>query len=243
MTKVLVVWEDHFHAKLDVCLRRALRQLGLASPELYFDGCDGNTKFHPYLVRDWPKLARSGLPKSGGPIDYLLCVADADCAHDCAPIPPHTSEPATTAAWIARANDAWTAALRQVAPLAPERVFGRFLRWNKESLLLAAHDVDEVLQLLDCRDRAAVTTHLRACAPSPLGLPDTAFVDSYRKPGGCLAAMLKAASAPPVKKGTPPAESALEEASRRAIDRLCARVPDLAALAAVISGLPSPSEA
>jgi hypothetical protein len=241
MTRVLVVWEDLFHEQLDRCLRRALRHLGLPSPDLYFDTCRGNTRFPPYLERDWPKAAHHGLPKSRGPIDYLVCVADADRAQDCAPIPSHTREAASTTAWLARADEAWTGTLRKAAPLGAERVFGRFLRWNKESLLVAAHDVDEVLQHLQCRDRAAVNAYLRDCAPSPLATPDAAFVEHFRRPGGCLDAMLKAAGAPPLKKGAPPLESALGEASQRAIDRLCARVPDLVTLAEAISRLPVPT--
>lgn len=71
MTKVLVCWEDRFHGKLDVCVRRALRHLGLASPELYFDDCRGNGGFVPYIERDWPRLAQRGLPKSRGPRGVL----------------------------------------------------------------------------------------------------------------------------------------------------------------------------
>lgn len=236
MTKVLVCWEDRWHGKLDVCVRRALRHLGLSSPELFFDDCRGNGGFVPFVEGDWPRLAQRGLAKSRGPIDFLVCVADADRAHECAPIASHTTEPAGTAAWIERANEAWTTRLRGAATLAGERVFGRFLRWNQESLLIAAHDVDGVLPLLGCRDRAAVVRHLRACKPtSPLDTPDAAFVDQHRKPGRCLEDMLKAVGAPAFKKGGQPSDDALDLASARAVDRLCARVPDLAALARAIS--------
>src|SRR5262245_61527993 len=112
MTRVLVCWEDRRHGKLDACVRRAIRHLGLASPELFFDDCRGNGGFVPYVERDWPRLARHGLPKSAGPIDRLVCVADADRAHECAPVASHTTEATSTATWLDRANEAWTAVLR-----------------------------------------------------------------------------------------------------------------------------------
>ena len=70
MIRVLVCWEDEYHAKLDLCLKRALRSVGDgSSPALFFAGVRGNGSFEPYVRRDWPKAAKVGLPKSGGPID------------------------------------------------------------------------------------------------------------------------------------------------------------------------------
>jgi len=234
--RALVCWEDRFHEKLDVCLRRTLRHLGLTSPALFFDDCRGNGSFVPYIERDWPKMVHRGLVKSGGPIDYLICVADADRAQDCCSVelPPQES----SAAWVERANQSWTAVLRAAAPIAPERILGRFLRWNQESLLIAAHDIENAMKHLGCRDQSALIKHLRACNPSPFTTQDQLFVDHYRKPGKCLDDMLKGAGSAAPRKGAQPREDALEEASKQAIDRLSARVPDLAALADTISKLP-----
>jgi hypothetical protein len=237
MTNVLVCWEDRFHQELDRCLRRALRHTGLLSPpQLYSIDCGGNGGFVPYIKRTWAIAVTRGLPKTAGAIDYLVCVADADRASKCCDIEPAE---AITADWIGRANHAWTTKLRTAATMAPERISGQFLRWNQESLLIAAHDVEETLTALGCRNRSLVTKHLQGCSPSPLQIADAAFVDHFRKPERCLEDMLKAAGVSLPKKGTPPRGDALEAASKHAIDRLCARVPDLAALADAIRNLPS----
>jgi hypothetical protein len=237
VTRVLVVWEDLHHDKLDLCLKRAIRHLGIASPQLSFVNCRGNGGFAPYLAQNWLRLSRSGLVKSGGPIDHVVCVADADRAHECCAVPSPTTVTAPTATWLARANEAWTAKLRTPETVVPERVHGLFLRWNQESLIIAAHDVDEALVALGCRDRGQVKKHLGACLPSPLSTPDVDFADAFRKPERCLEDLVKAAGARMPGKGTPPRGDALEAASSRAIDRLCARVPELPALARFVGGL------
>lgn len=76
----------------------------------------------------------------------MLFIADADRAHDCAPIGP--PPPAATQTWVDEANQAWTAKLRAAAPLGADRVHGRFLRWHQESLLIAGHDHPRVLARL-----------------------------------------------------------------------------------------------
>ncbi len=135
MIRVLVCWEDEYHAKLDLCLKRALHTVGDgSSPALFFAGVRGNGGFEPYVRRDWPKAVRVGLPKSGGPIDYLVCVADADRAQDCCGVDRPPPAPAGTAEWVTRANELWTGRLRTAATRSADRVIGRFLRWNQESL-------------------------------------------------------------------------------------------------------------
>jgi hypothetical protein len=238
MTRVVVVWEDRYSAKLDLCVRRALRHLGLTTPALFFDKVLGYGGFGSYVVRSWPVAVRHGFPKSGGPIDHLVCVADADRAHECCDVDNPATIGGVTVAWIEGANDRWTRKLREVASVAPDRVHGRFLRWNQESLLVAAHDVDQALTALGCRDRARIEKHLRACSPSPLAIADSDFVDAFRRPERCFEEMLKAAGASVPKKGAPPRGDAIEAASQHAMAKLCARVPDLAGLAQLVSALP-----
>jgi len=239
MTRIVVCWEDLYHEKLDRCLRRARRHLVPAGPsvELYSEGVRGYGGFEPYVRVDWPKLVTKGLLKSNGPIDYLVCVADADRATECCPIERAPEGDRTSGEWISRANDAWTAKLRAAATPEPSRVFGVFLRWSQESLLIAAYDVPGVLEKLGCKQPDLVQAHLRACEPSPLNTPDDLFADRFRKATKCLDEILKAARAPASKKGSVPRGDALEVASDKAIDRLCARVPDLAALADRITAL------
>jgi hypothetical protein len=237
MTRILILWEDLHHDKLDRCLRRAIRHLGIPSPDLSFANCRGNGGFLPYLSQNWLRISRSGLVKSGGPIHHLVCVADADRAHECCSVENPATVSGATATWLARATEAWTQKLRGGASVSPERIHGHFLRWNQESLLIAAHDVEEALTALGCRDHGKVRSHLAACQPSPTATPDPEFADRFRRPERCLTDLLKAAGARVHAKGTPPRGDALEAASARAIDRLCARVPDLPSLARLVGGL------
>jgi hypothetical protein len=239
MTRIVVCWEDLYHEELDRCLRRALRLRAPArpSPRLFPQGVRGYGGFEPYVRFDWPALVTRGLLKSNGPIDYLFCVADADRATECCPIERAPEGDGTSGDWVSRANDAWTEKLRAAANLEPSRIFGVFLRWSQESLLIAAHDVPGALEKLGCKKLDLVQKHLRACAPSPLDTPDHLFADRFRKASKCLDDMLKAAGAPAPKKGSLPRADVLEIASQKGIDRLCARVPDLAALADRITAL------
>lgn len=242
--KVLVCWEDRYHAAMDLCLRRALRHGSAGAAfdvELFFDDVRGNGGFEPYVRRDWPKLVRHGLPKSNGPVDYLVCIADADRATTCCGIEAPPPAPASTSAWIERANRAFTEVLQSAAPTSPARVLGRFLRWSQESLLIAVHDVDLALRRLGCRDLDAARAHLRACRPSPMTVTDDLFVEHYRHGSNCLTDLMAAAGASPTRKGSSSRDDALNEASRVALDRLLARVPDVALAASAIRGLVAPS--
>ena len=70
----------------------------------------------------------------------------------------------------------------------------------------------------------------RVCDPSPEGTADDSFVEHHRKASRCLDEMLGSAGLS-VPKGSQPRDDALDEASQLAIERLCARVPDLIGLA------------
>jgi hypothetical protein len=240
MTQIVICWEDDDHDKLDKCLRRALRRYApeRPSPALFPDGARGYGNFEQYARSDWSIARLKGVAKSRGPIDYLFCVADADRATECcATIPQAPKGDGTTSEWVSRANDAWTEKLRAAATLEPSRIFGVFLRWSQESLLIAAHDVPGVMEKLGCKRPDLLQAHLRACSPSPLNTPDHLFPDRFRKAGKCLDEMLKATHAQAAKKGSVARRDALRIAIEEPIDRLCARVPDLAALADRITAL------
>jgi hypothetical protein len=191
----------------------------------------------------WPEAAHHGLVRagnrSGGPIEHLICVADADRAHECCAAQNPVAVASPTADWLDQANALWTAKLRAAATTMPERVHGRFLRWSQESLLIAAHDVTEALAALGCRDRGRLEKHLAACSPSPLSIADVDFADAFRKPERCLEDMLKATGTHVPKKGSPPRGDAIEAALTNAIAKLCGRVPDLVALAHLASSPPA----
>lgn len=238
MIRILVCWEDEYHAKLDLCLKRALHVVGdKPSSALFFAGVRGNGGFEPYVRRDWPKAARVGLPKSGGPIDYLVCVADADRAQDCCGVDRPPPAPAPTAEWVTRANELWTAQLQAAATLSAERVIGRFLRWNQESFLIAGHDIESALARLGCANTAAIAQHLATCSPSPRTTADALFTDTFRHSSQCLDDLIKRGGGQSTKKGSILRDDALDEISKVGIPQLCARAPDLASLAELVQRL------
>lgn len=230
MTRILILWEDKYCQKLDLCLRRILHSLPNASGqpiEITRFGVQGNGGFEPFVRTTWHTAAGKGILKSNGPIDELICIADADRAASVCTIEPPPAFPLTTDTWIGRANQSWTAKLRACATFASDRVHGLFLRWSLESLLIALHDVEPVLKKFDCRDREGLTKYLASCDPHPNEIAAKDFVERFRAPAKCLDKMLDAAGAPHTRKGSVPREDALEIGSREALDRLKARVPDL----------------
>lgn len=237
MKRVLICWEDAYFDGLARCLRRARRaraQDGAVDPALHSVSVLGNGGFAPYLRRTWPVARVRGIPRSGGPMDYVICIADADRAADCCGIALPPPPPALTDAWTDAANQRWTEQLRREADDDREQVFGRFLRWNKESLLIAGHDVPGALAQLSCRDAVNLRRHLAVCDPSPLSLDDGAYVHRYRSPGRCLQDMLKAGKGPALSKGDKRLDDALGEIAEGALAALLARVPDLVGLAELL---------
>ncbi|MDI1449662.1 hypothetical protein [Polyangium sp. 6x1] len=239
MTRILVLWEDKFFQKLDTCLRRALRttrEAGTSGAEITAFGVNGRGGFDPFIRADWPIAARRGFLRSSGPIDHLVCIADADKATTCCTIEDPPKAPARTDNWVIRASNAWTTKLRTSATF-PDRIHGHFLRWNSESLLIAAHDVEPALQKLQCRNREGLAAFLRTCDPIPGSVPPEMFVEQFRKPQGCLEKMLEAGGSAQHRKGSVPRDDALDEASRTALDRLLGRVPDLLSIAQLLQRL------
>ncbi len=104
-------------------------------------------------------------------------------------------------------------------------------------MLIAGHDVPAALRYLGCRDSDAVKEHLHRCRPSPLTLPDEQFTDHFRQPGTCLIQLISAAGGQAPQKNSSLRGDALDEISKSSITRLCARVPDLAALALLVQSL------
>lgn len=239
MIRVVVCWEDRFHDSLDRCLRRMMQHArgGGSDPErlLFFDDARGNGGFVKYVRESWPILATKGLPKSGGAIDHLVCIADADRAEQCCGADPAPVTP--TFDWLHGCDEAWTERLRRDAPIAPERVHGRFLRWSKESLVLTGHDLPTSLKKLGCRDLEAARRHLDGCAPSPSSVPDDGFADRFRRPERCIQDVVTASGGIAPRKGQPPIDDAIDEISRHHLARLATRAPELVAVAALVNAL------
>jgi hypothetical protein len=185
---------------------------------------------------DWPIARTNGLPKSHGPIDHLVCVADADKAHeivDAVSLPRPEME---TTKWVDDANELWTTQLREVARTSPEHVHGRFLRWNRESLVLSGFDLKECQRALGCRRPGAIEKFLDRKRPNPRS-QETVFPDEYRKPFNCISEMLVACGIKMVKKNDIRFEDVIRDVSKSQIDTLARRVPDLESIARTVVDL------
>jgi hypothetical protein len=80
--RVLVVWEDaqwdSLHRIAKVALNRRRPAGTAAFPTLLGHTSRGNGKFEGYVASTWTNVRANGLPTSGGAIDHLVCVVDAD---------------------------------------------------------------------------------------------------------------------------------------------------------------------
>ncbi|MBW2736996.1 MAG: hypothetical protein JRH20_31825, partial [Deltaproteobacteria bacterium] len=183
---------------MDRALRRAVRHLvGSHSICLFPHSVHGYGGFKPFAERVWPKASRVGLPKSGGGIDYLICIADADRAAECCSAPISAAPAIGTRVWVNEASAMWTTELQAMAGASAEKVFGKFIRWNRESLLIASFDHAESQNRLGIPDGVALDTVLDPCDPDPR-TEGVVFADAYQKPVGCFEQCCKAANVPPI---------------------------------------------
>ncbi|MBI5538376.1 MAG: hypothetical protein HY898_36975 [Deltaproteobacteria bacterium] len=86
MTRILVVWEDTYFEPMSRFLKKRLsaRIPGAAPPfpVVLFHTARANSNFERYVASTWSNVRAAGLPSSPGPIESLVCVADADRIHD-----------------------------------------------------------------------------------------------------------------------------------------------------------------
>ena len=239
--RALLVWEDTYCNKLHLLLKRCYAHLGETVVEIYKDSSNGNSKFDNYIQRSWPIAHRKGLLRSG-PIDYVVCVADADratsCCHAVEP-PPSPQEPVDSLnQWITTANTLWTDALRENASLAQDRIFGRFLRWSKESVVAACFDKPDILAELGSVDDDVLKLYLKTCVPAaPAAISDDTFVHQFRKPQECLKSGARAVGIGPLSKSSSAIDIAIEKVSSLYLDTLLRRVPDLKLIAELLGEL------
>jgi hypothetical protein len=248
VARVLILWEDRYCDGLDRFLRGAVRFVrrhrAIAPPQIFPHAVRGWGNFKPFVHHDWPRMRRAGwkLPsdlRGSGPVDYLLCVADADAAAECCRGLGSCHD--DTDLWVRMANERWTTELRANAQVDAQRIHGCFVRWSRESLLIAGFDSPRALaRLADGRkfDAAGLATFLGSCQPSPKETDDDLFVERFRSPGECLKKMLAAGGFPPLRKNAVPVEDALKELSREPdLERVLLRVPDLLCLAELLCSL------
>jgi hypothetical protein len=122
LPRVATLWEDTYCDKLDLLLKRCMKRLQGPPVAIEPFPAHGNSKFDGYVLKNWPNARRLGLTRSG-PIDFLICIADADRATACCDsiLPPPLPEDAKEQLdqWIEDANAKWTEKLRTSAHIDP----------------------------------------------------------------------------------------------------------------------------
>lgn len=240
MTRFVVCWEDRYFEGLDVVLRRIRRHENASlfpEPAIKSETVKGHGGFVDYIRKDWPIALRRGIPGFGVP-DYLLCVADADSASQvCRGI--STPPLGNSDDWCEQANQTWTASLRGLAAQESERVFGFFLRWSRESVLIAGFDEPAMIERLA---NGAFSLHkqtfeafLQSCLPEPRSIQR--FVDAYTKPNRCFDGLVEALGHKSLRKTDPKVEDTLKQFPRSPGESLLSRLPDLVGMAREINRL------
>ena len=238
--RVLVLWEDKYFDEWDKLLKRAVRHLDGRPIVIEKDTARCNTGYAEYLKLTWPTARGVGLPRSG-PVDYLLCVADADgtraICDEVDPAPAVDSPATAFDEWCRKVNEGWTQQLRRTTDLDPDRVFGRVFRWSKESVLTACHDEQfkDVWAKIGKVDPTKLKGFLQECKPGPPAtIEDVDLVNQMRKPQDCIRSGFEAVGVEWHGKNDIKVREAIDRASREHIDVLCRRLPDLAELAKTV---------
>lgn len=238
MTAVRVLWEDEHCEALHRVLRRLLEKSSLdTSRTVLRSSARGNGGFVPF-VESWTTAGDPSREEAG----FLVCVADADCAdtEQCCPEADTPPEGDSTK-WVEHASGLWTDKLRAAAAGDPERVHGRFLRWSKESLLIACYDFEEALSHAGEFSVGSLREILGACDPAdPNDVEDARFMEVFRKPNSCMKIGVHTAGLSKYHKGGQQWDDVLDAVSEADLDKLEARVPDLRTLVDLIIRLCSP---
>jgi hypothetical protein len=235
--RIAIAWEDEYFRPLERILlgRRAAVRPPTATEylELVQYTLAGNGKFAAHVETMWPRAQARGTANNPGPLAHLVCALDADRLAELIPaVGQIPAEPANVAGWHASAETRLTEHLRARATH-PATVHGIVLRWAKESLTLAAYDLAAMKDKLGV-DAAgpAVQRFLADCTPSPGGVPDGLFTDTFRKPVPCVDALREAQGLPGIGKGSS-LDDVLFALAPTEVDVVCRRVPDVDRLLAL----------
>ena len=229
--RIAIAWEDRYWEPLhDVLVRRreANRPAGttdnidfLPFPVL------GNGNFAPFVADDWPTAHARGFVNKPGPVEHVICVADADALHAHVPaMAPPPSLPADVGGWLTTAEQQFLSHLRAKSHK-PATVHAVLLRWAKESLTLAAYDRPQAADKLGLQiTHTQVQKHLAKCVPAPGSVHDAVFTDTFRLPVTCVDGILTAQGLPAVGKGAF-MDDVIRALSGNDLAVVCARVPDI----------------
>lgn len=227
--RFLVVWEDAYFDGLSPFIRRRLRavEAGRTPAHLAFFAAQGNGRF-TNIVSKWSAMRERGLPTDPGPLDHVICVADADRVHE----PLHCEAPPKDLAhvpdWHVRTQGRWEEHLRLACePHLRSTVHGALLRWSKESLALAGYDQPPFREHLNIDvHEARVRKVLEECVPDPSKVEQAKFTDAFRKPVKCLSTL----RGRDLKKDHPSIDDLLKALAGHYLDVVRSRVPDIDAI-------------
>ncbi len=211
---ILVLWEDHYFTTLASVLEKFAKTLHPGVPmSLLHRAVEGYSNFPGFLEENWQEWRTRGLEEmfESKSVDYVLCIADADRAHECSKtiVPFHLGQDSSH--WLESANQDWTESLRNKVTMEPERIFGRFLRWNRESVVIACYDQSEVMEALQKPDipRRTLDSFWQHCQPVPQHIDDCDFANHYMTPTRCLEQMTRHLGHIRLKKNSEAVETAL----------------------------------
>lgn len=262
MQPLLLVFEDSNYTPLlrfvwRLCLDIA-PELACHRRHLYPQPAGGDGGFQPFLEKDWPIIANKGI-KHSGPIMRLLCVIDLDKPTKSLGIHSPPAVPENTDEWTDKARGEFEEKLRSWNSVDDSEVHGEALRWNSESLLLAAcfdriqePDVASALMIagpIDDSHKQGFEKYLtQECRlggdPCDPRTREEEFVHLWRKPGACLDAVIQQFGAAKLAKArTDVRRNAVINACTKQKsdrDRIAARVPDLKRMAERIVRLLNP---
>lgn len=243
---IVLALEDTYKQALFEVIKKAARSIrrdrGLKiSPNLECDSLAGYGGAFSHVQADWRLYRQSGHPRLTGLVDQIVYVLDADVApmllankdgHKQLDGFQFGSE-----LWLREANSLLERQLRAQASADPERVHGFFIRWSKETLLLAAHDQPSSLKAFDIADLAQSQESLyRSCQPDPRSIPDSEFVTTFTKWKDCVAKIEKHLGVK-VNKKSKDVEAVLKDFGDNQLSLLISRVPDLRGLGEKLADL------
>ncbi len=240
---ILLCWEDEYYQNLERALKRVKNRVPVTDysieRRIYSDTAKGYGGFKQFVNIDWAIARKKGIlnPRSRGPIDKLVCIADADRAYECCPKIEKVGVREHSKKWLLEAEDSWTTELRTYTNVDPEHVFGKFIRWNRESIVISCFDQLQVIKRLAAKqvEENTLRSFLENCSPNPLVLDNTEFTDTYRDPSSCLLAMMKELGHTHPRKNHINVEDALGAFPKKISDELMHRIPDFVSIAELIN--------
>lgn len=221
MARIIIAVEDLHYGVLDTVLQ--IIEPRLAGPrrasKYEFFPMKGHGNVEQFLKKDWDRLRDGAFDAYSGTWDRAFVVIDGDRCDRILACGAPPKAPATTDSWYESAQQSALACIARLRPQDAASFLPFVIRWNQESLLLAAFSeivgegpskfIESVLPDRAARE-AAFDKYLstncnilgQSVDPRHHGC-GTAFVQYWRRPGGCFADLLEAIGSTPFAKSDP----------------------------------------